>query len=118
MFGVLEHGFLLATALHAPGVNEAFEVLCHHNGIPDEQAARVELVVYIAVYRVRGGGIARRVAAVYEIAGVADGVPNARLLHRHHVEDDSFEAVASSQFIGTGPAYHERLARFRAALEA
>ncbi len=39
VFAALERGFSLATALHAGGVDEAFEVLTHENGIPAEQAA-------------------------------------------------------------------------------
>jgi len=117
VFGALDRGFSLATALHASGVEEAFEVICGYNGIPDEQAARIDLIVYIEVFRVRGAGVARRVAAVYEIDGVEDGVPRARLLHQHQAEDDTFEVVEAPRLLDTGPAHRKRLARFRAALE-
>ena len=118
IFAALDRGFSLATALHAPGVEESFEVICGHNGVPDEQAGHLDLLVYIEVFRVQGGSIARRVTRVYEIDGVEAGVPAARLLHRHHVEDDSFEVVEAPQLLDAGLAQDALLARFRAAVEA
>ena len=48
VFAALERGFSLATALHAPGIDEAFEVICGQNGVPDADAGRLDLAVYIA----------------------------------------------------------------------
>lgn len=52
VFAALGRGFSLATALHAGGVDEAFEVLTRDNGVPVEQAVRIDLVVtYAALVR-------------------------------------------------------------------
>lgn len=117
VFGALERGFSLATALHATGVDEAFAVICGRNRVPDEQAARIDLVVYIEVFgRSWQRPDARRVAEVHEIEGVERGVPIARLLHRRN-EDDTFEVVEPPRLLDTGRAHAARLARFRAALD-
>ncbi len=47
VFAALGQGFSLATALHAGSVDEAFDVLTRENGVPADQAARIDVVVYI-----------------------------------------------------------------------
>ena len=47
VFAALDRGFALATALHAPGVEEAFEVICAENGVPDAHASHLALAIYI-----------------------------------------------------------------------
>ncbi|HKY51685.1 MAG TPA: hypothetical protein VJP45_10555 [Candidatus Limnocylindria bacterium] len=85
----------LAAALHAPGAPEAMEIVTRANGVPDDQAARIALVVYIRSLGTdwrRPTG--RRVAAVHEIVGVRGGVAATRLLHRWDERADRFETVA------------------------
>ncbi len=85
----------LAAALHAPGADEAIEIVCRGNGVPDEQASRIALVVYI-----RSLGTdwqqptGRRIATVHEIVAVRDGRPEKRLLHRWDERGDRFETLA------------------------
>lgn len=101
VFDALSRGFSLATALHAGSVDEAFEVITQHNGVPDEQAARIDLMVYIRSLGVWHRPSRRVVAALYEIGGVHDGRPEARLLQRWSEQDDRFEVVDAPQRIGT-----------------
>ncbi len=85
----------LAAALHAPGADEAVKVVCRGNGVPDEQAAQIALVVYIRSLGTdwqRPTG--RRIATVHEIVGVRDGPPETRLLHRWDERTDRFETLA------------------------
>ncbi|MEX2446470.1 MAG: hypothetical protein WD734_03945 [Dehalococcoidia bacterium] len=115
VFASLDRGFSLATALHAGGVDEAFEVICRGNGVPDEQAAHLRLAVYIRVlgqdWRQPEG---RRVAAVHEIVSVEAGQPRTRLLHRWDETTDTFEAVEQPRRIAAdGAAFEQRLARFQ-----
>lgn len=98
VFAALDRGFSLATALHASGVDEAFEVLTRENGVPAEQAARIDLVAYIRSIGDDWSHPERRaVAAVAETVGVRDGRPQTRLLHRWVESDDRFEVVEESQ---------------------
>lgn len=98
VFAALDRGFSLATALHASGVDEAFEVLTRENGVPAEQAARIGLVAYIRSIGDDWSHPERRaVAAVAETIGVRDGRPQSRLLHRWVESDDRFEVVEESQ---------------------
>ncbi len=114
VFAALGRGFSLATALHAGGVDEAFDVLTRENGVPAEQAARIDLVVYIRSIGDDWQHPERRaVAAVAETVGVHDGRPRTRLLHRWIEADDRFEVVEESQGLAaaTVARYREGFAR-------
>ncbi len=88
-------GVALAAALHAPGADQALEVVCHGNGVPDEQAAQIAIVVYIrSLGRDWRQPTARRIATVHEVVAVRDGHAEARLLHRWDERSDRFETVA------------------------
>lgn len=93
-------GFSLATALHAPGVEAAFEVIGGWNEVPDEHASRIDVAVYPEV---GGTGRAprRRVAEVREIDGVRSRRPFGRTLHRWLADGDRFEAVDAPVLIGS-----------------
>lgn len=93
-------GFSLATALHAPGVDAAFEVVGGWNEVPDEHASRIDLAVYIEV---GGTGRAprRRVAEVREIDAVRDRRPLGRTLHRWLADGDRFEVEDAPALIGS-----------------
>lgn len=112
VFAALERGFSLATALHAPGIEEAFDVILA-NGVPDEQAGHVELVGYIRSIGHWSNPERRVVEKVWEVNGVSNGRPQARLLHRWLEADDRFEAVEGSQRIGGGGRYAEMVDVFR-----
>ena len=83
VFAALERGFSLATALHAPGIDEAFEVICGQNGVPDADAGRLDLAVYIATVGDDWRAPERRaIAEVREIDTAEGGRPLGRTLHR------------------------------------
>jgi hypothetical protein len=120
-FAALRRGFSMATALHAPGVEEAFEVLCGQNRVPDDDAGRIELAVYIrslgSDWRNPTG---RRIADVYEVERVDGGRPRGRRLHRWDEGADRFEAVERAALIGSGSAggIEERVAEIAHLAEA
>jgi hypothetical protein len=92
----------LAAALHAPGAEEAMEVVARGNSVPDEQAANIAIVVYIRSLGTdwrRPTG--RRIATVHEVVGVDDGQAETRLLHRWDERTDRFETVAQPRRIAT-----------------
>ena len=101
VFQVLGPGYSLATALHAPGVDEAFEVICGENGVPDEEAGRIDLAVYIHLIGDWRDPVARRIAEVREIEAVEAGRPRGRTLFRWIEDGDRFEVVERPEFIGT-----------------
>lgn len=101
VFASLERGFVLATALHAGGVEEAFDVICAENGVPDAQAGRIDVTVYLRSIGRWDAPTARRVAAVHEVDGVREGRPVVRLLHRWDEAADRFEDVESPARVGT-----------------
>ena len=101
VFALLGEGYSLATALHAPGVEEAFAVLTQDNAVPDEHASRLQLMVYIRSLGDDWRNPTRRaVAEVHEIRGVSDGRPDAVLLHRWDEQSDRFEQVATAERLG------------------
>jgi type IV secretory pathway ATPase VirB11/archaellum biosynthesis ATPase len=88
-------GISLATAIHAPGMEEALGQITGDNGVPDEDAQKLEIVVYI---RSLGADVQhpdrRVVATIHEIESVRDGRPKANLLHRWNEQRDQFENVS------------------------
>jgi hypothetical protein len=93
----------LAAALHAPGAEEAIEIICRGNRVPDEQAAQIAVVVYI---RSLGSDwqrpTGRRIATVHEIVAVRDGRAETRLLHRWDERADRFETLERPRRIAAG----------------
>ncbi len=101
VFDSLRRGFSLATALHANGIDQAFAII-HENEVSDEDAAQVDLMVYIRSLGADWRHPTRRVVeAIYEINGVVAGEPDARRLHQWNEAADRFEDVESPLRIGT-----------------
>jgi hypothetical protein len=103
VFAKIGKDIALAAALHAPGADEAIEIVCRGNGVPDEQAAQIALVVYIRTlgrdWRRPSG---RRIATVQEIVRVNGGRPETRLLHQWVESADRFETIERPRRISTG----------------
>ena len=93
----------LAAALHAPGAEEAIEVICGGNRVPDEQAAEIAVVVYIrSLGRDWQRPTGRRIATVHEIVTVRNGRPETSLLHRWDERTDRFETLERPRRIAAG----------------
>ncbi len=120
VFATLGRGYSLATALHAPGLDQAFAVLTGENGVPDEQAAALDLMVYIRTLGDDWQAPTRRaVAEVHEIEAVSSGRPQARLLHRWDEPGDHFEQLAEPSWLaGSGFDATGRAREIAAAAEA
>lgn len=98
-----ERDFPLATSLHEAGLNEAFEVICRQNAVPDQHASVIDLVLYLRSLGDDWRNPTRRVvAAAYEVNGVSGGQPQARLLYQWNEATDAFEHVADPLRMGTG----------------
>lgn len=96
-----ERNFSLATALHEAGMNEAFNVICAQNEVPDKHASVIDLVLYVRSLGDDWRNPTRRlIATAHEIGAVKNGVPDALLLHRWDEDTDTFEQVAEPQRIG------------------
>lgn len=104
VFARIGEDVALAAALHAPGPREAIEIVCRGNGVPDEQANRIALVVYIRSLGTdwrRPTG--RRIATVDEIVSVRDGRAETRPLHVWNEKADRFENVGEPRRIAGRP---------------
>ena len=104
VFQTVQAGFSLATSLHASSLWEAFRLICEENGVPDDDASRIDYVVYLVRMGDEEHGYRRRVAAVYEVERVEDGVPHARLLHRWRAEEDTFDRMEAPRLLTAGTA--------------
>ncbi len=90
VFGVLDRGYALAAALHAPSAEEAFEQVCGGCGVTDEHASRIQLTVYIRSIGEWQSPTRRVVEAVHEVDGVKGGRPRLRALHAWDEVHDRF----------------------------
>jgi len=100
VFDTLTAGYSLATALHAPGFLETFEAICQGNGVTDERASSIGLMVYLRRFG-EDPNFWRRAAEIHEVDGVEGGIPRGRLLHRWVEDDDRFESVERPSTIRT-----------------
>jgi len=99
VFGLLARGYGLAAALHAPGVEEAFEIVCAGNRVPDEDAGRIQLAVHIRSIGEWQAPARRVVEAVHEIDGVSRGEPRTRTLHLWDETTDRFTTVNEPKIV-------------------
>lgn len=93
VFALLERGYALAAALHAPDAETAFEIVCGGNGVSDALASRIRLAVYIRSLGEWQHPRRRVIEAVHEVDGVTGGRPRLRVLHRRDRVADGFVTV-------------------------
>ena len=111
LFDTVSAGYALATALHAPGVGEAIAAVCQGNGVSDEAASRIDLILYIERFGEEPEGFWRRLAELYELDRVVDGQPEGRTLYRWVEATDRFEQVEPPQLVKTdGDLFRRRAA--------
>ena len=115
---VVEGGYSLQAALHAPGVEEAIEVVTAANGVSDEHASAFDLVLYIERFGEDEATFWRRLKHVYELDRVVDGKPEGRLLYRWVEDGDRFEAVEPPRGFATDRSGIESRAAVMAELAA
>lgn len=101
VFALLDRGYALAAALHAPDAAAAFDIICRGNGVPDDDASRIRLAVYIRSLGEWQQPRRRVVEAVHEVDGVSDGRPRLRALHRWDRASDRFVTVNEPKIVLT-----------------
>ena len=90
IFQAVGAGTSLAVALHAPGPEEAFDIICHGCAVPDSDASKISLVVYLRSLGHWEEPTRRVVDGVHEISGVRGGRPTTRPLFKWDERDDRF----------------------------
>lgn len=103
-------GHAIATALHADGIDSAFGVIAE-NGVSDEQASLIDVVVYIRSIGPWQHPERRAVETIHEVERVRDGQVVARLTHRWDEPTDRFEAADAPSSVSS-ETYEYHLARF------
>ena len=104
VFDTLTAGYSLATALHAPSLDEAFDAICQGNGASDEAASRIDFMLYIRRFGDDEHTFWRRLAEIHEVDSVSGGRPSGRLLHRWDEAADRFDAVEPARSLKTAAA--------------
>ena len=113
VFQTAEKGYSIAGTLHADTPEELFYELRSHGPLTDNDLSRIRFLVFLAM---RGSmeEPLRRVASVWEVDGVSDGKPWARILHRWNESDDTFDAVDSPSLLSvTASELADRAAKLR-----
>jgi type IV secretory pathway ATPase VirB11/archaellum biosynthesis ATPase len=96
LFDTLSNGYSLATALHASSLEETIDVLCRGNGVPDEHASNIKLIIYLQRFGSNPDDFWRRLSEIHEIERVENGRPVGRLLHRWDEKSGHFEVCEDS----------------------
>ena len=108
VFDAMTAGYSLVTSMHAPGVEEAMNDICEGNEVSDEDASRIDLMLYILRFGEDDDTFWRRVADVREVDRVQNGRPEGRQLFRWVESDDRFEPVETPAFLRGAEAELER----------
>ncbi|MCY3657261.1 MAG: hypothetical protein OXG95_11745 [Chloroflexi bacterium] len=103
-------GQAIATALHADGIDSAFNVIAQ-NGVPNEQASLIDVVVYIRLFGQWQDPERRVVETIHEVERIQRGQVVARLTHSWNEATDQFETVTAPSSVSP-QAYAHHLARF------
>ncbi len=103
IFDTMTAGYSLAVALHAPSLQETFDAICLGNGVTDEQASRIGMMLYIRRFGEDPATFWRRLSEVHEIDHVQAGRPAGRLLYRWVEKDDRFELVNAPRKVNASP---------------
>lgn len=82
-FAMADYGHMLATNLHADTYQEAYNQICHDNGVPPRYFYKIKLQLYLKLERIGSRRIARKINTVYE----SDGESEHRLIYS---SDDAF----------------------------
>lgn len=93
VFDTLEAGYSLQASLHAASVQDAILAVTRQNGVSDEAASAIGLVLYIERFGEDLASFWRRVAEVYEVDRVENGLPVGRPLYRWEPGTDRFAAA-------------------------
>ncbi len=101
-------GYSIAASLHAGSMEEAVAEVWDGIEAGDRLTSTFRYIVYIERFGEGDGDGAntfwRRLATVHELDGVAEGVPQARLLHRWVPDGDRYERVEEPRLLGADPA--------------
>ena len=108
VFDTMTAGYSLVTSMHAPSLEETFEQICTGNGVTDEEASRIDLMLYIVRFGEDEDDFWRRVSEVHEIDRVTDGRPEGRQLFRWGESEDRFEPVETPTSLRGAEAEVER----------
>ena len=92
VFAAIGETVALAVALHAPDPDEAFAIIGRGCGVPDEDAAKISLTVYLRSLGDWREPTRRVVAAVHEIAGVQNARPLTKELFRWDERGDRYRS--------------------------
>jgi hypothetical protein len=90
IFSAVGDEISLAATLHADGVEDAFTQICDGCGVPDADAAKVALAVYLRSLGRWEEPTRRVVAEVNEIENVRGGRPKTKTLFRWDEQTDRF----------------------------
>jgi len=100
VFDAMSAGYSLQTTLHAPTIETAVEQFSVINRVPDEDASRVKLVLYVERYGTNLSNFWRRLVEVYELHKVENGKPIGHPLFRWQPETDTFEKLSDPHQFG------------------
>lgn len=100
VFQMLKKGYSLQASLHAENAQDAILELTQKNGISDEDASQIQLVIFIEMFGTTLSDAKRRVTQIYEVHRVEGGNPMGHLIFKWDKESDNFEMVEESHLFG------------------
>ena len=91
VFNMLKKGYSLQASLHAENAKDAIYQITNENGISDEDASFIKLVLHIEMFGTSPSDAKRRVSEMFEVHYVENGEPVGHTLYVLNKNDDTFE---------------------------
>lgn len=100
VFKMLKNGYSLQASLHAENAEDAILELTQKNQISDQDASRIQLVIFMEMFGTTPGDAKRRVTQVYELHRVENGSPMGHMIFEWDKESDNFQFIEESHLFG------------------
>jgi hypothetical protein len=100
LFETLAAGYSLQATLHAGSVEAALNEITAGNGVSDESASQISLILYIERFGANRADFWRRLVEIYELHKVEGGKPIGHPLYRWQKDTDSFEKISDPHQFG------------------
>ena len=96
VFEISKKGYSLQACIHSESAEEAIVELTRENGISDEDASLIKIVLFIEMFGTSLATAKRRLSQVYEVHFVENGKPRGHTLYEWDKEKDLFVKTEES----------------------
>lgn len=100
VFQLSKKGYSLQGCIHSSSAEEAIEELTKGNGVADQDASLIKLVLYIEIFGSTPATAKRRLTQIFEVHYVENGSPMGHNIFQWDKETDTFIKTEEAHLLG------------------